>query len=258
MSTRNPTPESPVVVITGGASGIGRTMADRFLQEGFRVHVGDADPRALEEFRAAHRGASGSLADIANTAQVDALFDEVQGRYGRLDVLVNNAGIAGRASIEATSLETWNKALATNATGVFLGMQAVFPHMKERKRGAIVNIASMSGLVAARYPRVELTPNAGYYAAKAGVVVLTKLGATQFGPHGIRVNAVCPGVIKTDMSADSFADPERLAYFKAVIPFDRFGAVDDVAHAVAFLASDMAGFINGVALPVDGGQTAKS
>jgi 3alpha(or 20beta)-hydroxysteroid dehydrogenase len=250
-----------IVLVTGGAQGMGAHDAEVMLKHGAKLVITDinAERGAATEKRLSALGPCTFMVhDVTDEAAWQRVVAATIAKHGALDVLVNNAGIAGRASIEATSLETWNKALATNATGVFLGMQAVFPHMKERKRGAIVNIASMSGLVAARYPRVELTPNAGYYAAKAGVVVLTKLGATQFGPHGIRVNAVCPGVIKTDMSADSFADPERLAYFKAVIPFDRFGAVDDVAHAVAFLASDMAGFINGVALPVDGGQTAKS
>ncbi|MFO0997730.1 MAG: SDR family NAD(P)-dependent oxidoreductase [Alphaproteobacteria bacterium] len=249
------------ILVTGAARGMGASDAEFMLHQGAAVVITDINAelgRATEK-RLSNLGPCTFMEhDVTDPAAWQRVVAATIAKHGQLDALVNNAGLGGRASIESTSLETWRKALDVNATGVFLGMQSVFPHMKERRRGSIVNIASMSGLVAARYPNVELTPNAGYYTAKAGVVVLTKLGATQFGPHGVRVNAVCPGVIKTDMSADSFADPERVAFFKAVIPFDRVGAPADVAHAVAFLASDLSGFINGVALPVDGGQTAKS
>ncbi len=231
------------------------------IAQGAKVVITDvnAEKGAETEKRLAARGPCKFLPhDVTDEASWARVVKTTIDTYGSLDILVNNAGVGGRASVEKTSLETWRKTMEVNGTGVFLGMQAVYPHMKAKKRGAIVNIASVNGLMGARYPDPETTANAGYYASKGAVVILTKLAATQFGPHGIRVNAICPGVIKTEMSSTSFSDPERMRYFENVIPYNRFGSVEDVAAAVVFLASDQAGFINGVALPVDGGQTAKA
>jgi 3alpha(or 20beta)-hydroxysteroid dehydrogenase len=250
-----------VALVTGGAQGMGASDAEAMLKQGAKVVITDvnAEQGAKTEKRLAALGRCKFLAhDVTDEASWKQAIKTTLDAYGGLDILVNNAGIGGRASVEKTSLETWRKTMEVNGTGVFLGMQAVFPHMKERKRGSIINIASVNGLMGARYPDPETTANAGYYASKGAVVILTKLAATQFGPHGIRVNAICPGVIRTEMSSSSFSDPERMRYFENVIPFNRFGSVEDVAAAVTFLASDLAGFINGVALPVDGGQTAKA
>ncbi len=250
-----------VALVTGGAQGMGEHDAEAMLKQGAKVVITDIN---AERGAAAEKRLSGfgpckffpqDVTDEASWARVVAATIAA---HGGLDVLVNNAGINKRASLETTSLETWRKTMDTNATGVFLGMKAVFAHMKAQKSGSIVNIASINGLVAARYPDIEATANAGYFASKGAVVMLTRLGATQFGPFGVRVNALCPGLIQTEMSASSFVDPERMAYFKAVIPFHRYGSPADVAHAVVFLASDLSGFINGVALPIDGGYTAKS
>lgn len=250
-----------VALVTGGAQGMGASDAEAMLRQGAKVVITDvnADRGTETERRLANVGPCKFLAhDVTDEAAWKRVVKATIDEHGGLDILVNNAGVGGRASVEKTSLETWRKTMDINATGVFLGMQAVFPHMKARKSGSIINIASVNGLMGARYPDPETTANAGYYASKGAVVILTKLAATQFGPHGIRVNAVCPGVIRTEMSSSSFSDPERMRYFENVIPFNRFGTVADVAAAVAFLASDLSGFINGVALPVDGGQTAKA
>jgi NAD(P)-dependent dehydrogenase (short-subunit alcohol dehydrogenase family) len=250
-----------VAIVTGGAQGMGASDAEAMIAHGAKVVITDvnAEKGKETEKRLAARGSCKFLPhDVTEEASWAKVVKTTLDTYGGLDILVNNAGVGGRASVEKTSLETWRKTMEVNGTGVFLGMQAVYPHMKTRKRGSIVNIASVNGLMGARYPDPETTANAGYYASKGAVVILTKLAATQFGPHGIRVNAVCPGVIKTEMSSTSFSDPERMRYFENVIPYNRFGAPEDVAAAVAFLASDLAGFINGVALPVDGGQTAKA
>jgi len=250
-----------VAIVTGGAQGMGASDAEAMIAHGAKVVITDvnAEKGKETEKRLAARGSCTFLPhDVTDEASWAKVVKTTLDTYGGLDILVNNAGVGGRASVEKTSLETWRKTMEVNGTGVFLGMQAVFPHMKAKKRGSIVNIASVNGLMGARYPDPETTANAGYYASKGAVVILTKLAATQFGPHGIRVNAICPGVIKTEMSSTSFSDPERMRYFENVIPYNRFGAPEDVAAAVAFLASDQAGFINGVALPVDGGQTAKA
>ena len=250
-----------VAIVTGGAQGMGASDAEAMIAHGAKVVITDvnAEKGKETEKRLAARGSCTFLPhDVTDEASWAKVVKTTLDTYGGLDILVNNAGVGGRASVEKTSLETWRKTMEVNGTGVFLGMQAVFPHMKAKKRGSSVNIASVNGLMGARYPDPETTANAGYYASKGAVVILTKLAATQFGPHGIRVNAICPGVIKTEMSSTSFSDPERMRYFENVIPYNRFGAPEDVAAAVAFLASDQAGFINGVALPVDGGQTAKA
>ncbi len=250
-----------VAIVTGGAQGMGASDAEAMIAHGAKVVITDvnAEKGKETEKRLAARGSCTFLPhDVTDEASWAKVVKTTLDTYGGLDILVNNAGVGGRASVEKTSLETWRKTMEVNGTGVFLGMQAVFPHMKAKKSGSIVNIASVNGLMGARYPDPETTANAGYYASKGAVVILTKLAATQFGPHGIRVNAICPGVIKTEMSSTSFSDPERMRYFENVIPYNRFGAPEDVAAAVAFLASDLAGFINGVALPVDGGQTAKA
>jgi len=250
-----------VAIVTGGAQGMGASDAEAMIAHGAKVVITDvnAEKGKETEKRLAARGSCTFLPhDVTDEASWAKVVKKTLDTYGGLDILVNNAGVGGRASVEKTSLETWRKTMEVNGTGVFLGMQAVFPHMKAQKRGSIVNIASVNGLMGARYPDPETTANAGYYASKGAVVILTKLAATQFGPFGVRVNAICPGVIKTEMSSTSFSDPERMRYFENVIPYNRFGAPEDVAAAVAFLASDQAGFINGVALPVDGGQTAKA
>ena len=250
-----------VALVTGGAQGMGAEDAAAMLKHGAKVVITDVNEERGAE-TAKRLGSFGSCTflphDVTDEASWKRVVDETLRLHGAVDALVNNAGINKRASLEGTSLETWRRTMDVNGTGVFLGMQAVFPHMKARKRGSIINIASVNGLLAARYPKAEDTANAGYFGSKGAVVMLTRLGATQFGPYGVRVNAICPGFIRTEMSASSFVDPERIRYFENVIPYNRFGTPDDVAQAVAFLASDLSGFINGVALPVDGGQTAKA
>jgi 3alpha(or 20beta)-hydroxysteroid dehydrogenase len=250
-----------VILLTGGAQGMGEYDAEAMLKMGASVVLTDlADElgnrvaerlSALGPCRFLHH-------DVSSEQSWQEVVEAALSAFGRIDALVNNAGINSRSAIANYDFEAWGKTLAVNAGGVFLGMKAVFPHMKERKAGSIVNIASVNGIMAARYPKVDDTPNPAYFASKAAVINLTRLGAAQFGPHGVRVNAICPGLIRAPMSSASLADPERIRYFEAAIPFNRFGEREDVANAIAFLASDLSGFINGVALPVDGGYTAKA
>jgi NAD(P)-dependent dehydrogenase (short-subunit alcohol dehydrogenase family) len=250
-----------VALVTGGAQGMGAHDAEALLKAGAKVAITDINAETGRA-TASRLGAIGSCTflehNVADEASWQRVVGETLAAHGQIDVLVNNAGINKRDSVATTSLETWRRTMEVNATGTFLGMQAVFPHMKARKTGSIINIASVNGLLAARYPKAEDTANAGYFASKGAVVILTRIAATQFGPHGVRVNAICPGLIRTEMSATSYADPERMRYFENVIPYNRFGTPADVANAVVFLASDLSGYINGVALPVDGGQTAKA
>lgn len=250
-----------VILLTGGAQGMGEYDAEAMLKMGATVVLTDLADDAGQTV-AERLGALGPCRflhhDVANEKSWNEVVAATLETFGRIDALVNNAGINSRSAIANYDFDAWGKTLAVNAGGVFLGMKAVFPHMKERKTGSIVNIASVNGMVASRYPKVDDTPNPAYFASKAAVINLTKLGAAQFGPHGVRVNAVCPGLIRAPMSSASLSDPERVKYFEAAIPFNRFGEREDVANAIAFLASDLSGFINGVALPVDGGFTAKA
>jgi len=250
-----------VILLTGGAQGMGEYDAEAMLKMGASVVLTDIAADAGEAV-AARLSATGPCRflrhDVASEESWKTVVATTLEAFGRIDALVNNAGINSRSAIANYDFESWGRTLAVNAGGVFLGMKAVFPHMKERKAGSIVNIASVNGMVASRYPKVDDTPNPAYFASKAAVINLTKLGAAQFGPHGVRVNAVCPGLIRAPMSSASLTDPERVRYFEAAIPFNRFGEREDVANAIAFLASDLSGFINGVALPVDGGFTAKA
>ncbi len=251
----NPMPESPVVVITGGATGIGRAIAERFLQEGFRVHVGDANPRAVEEFSATHRNASGSTTDIANVAQVDALFDEVQSRYGRLDVLVNNAGIAGpTAPVESISPADWDRTIAVDLNGWFYCTRRAVPMVKAAGGGSIIIISSNAALFGC-------PQRAPYVASKWALIGLTKTLAMELGPDRIRVNAICPGsvqgpridgVIERDAASRGRTAAEIRAMYLRQSSMRLFVAAEDVANLAFFLASAQGATISGQAIGIDG------
>jgi 3-oxoacyl-[acyl-carrier protein] reductase len=237
--------EGRVALITGAARGIGRATAERFAAEGARVVVADVDERGAESVaRAIGRGAVGLAVDVANARSVASAVAEALERAGRIDVLVNNAGIVRDATLAKTSDEAWAAVVGVNLTGVFHATRAVAPHMSARGSGAIVNGASIVGL----YGNFGQT---NYVATKAGVIGMTRVWARELGRKGVRVNCVAPGFIATDMTAGM--PQEALAALKARTPLQRLGTVDDVAAAYAFLASDDAAFINGQVLGVDGG-----
>jgi NAD(P)-dependent dehydrogenase (short-subunit alcohol dehydrogenase family) len=242
---------------------MGETETRLFANEGATVIVGDVLATEGERVAADIRRSGGVARyvdlDVRVEAQWQSLVKDVISEFGKLDVLVNNAGIqGGRAPVEGTTTEMWQAVMDVNGLGVLNGMKAVFPTMKAAGVGSIVNISSVSGILAASYPKRETTPNVAYYASKAAVRILTKMAATQFGQYGIRVNSVHPGFIQAPMSQDSMQDPERMQYFMSVIPIRRFGTPDDVAQGVLYLATDDSAFVSGIELVIDGGYLAKA
>jgi glucose 1-dehydrogenase len=249
-----------VVVVTGAASGIGRAIALRFGSLGDTVVVADVEPLGRDgeptEEVIERQGGSALFVrtDVARAADVEQLIGLVREQFGRLDVIVNNAGIAGRHNKELveTTEEDWDAIMGVNLRGLFLCCRAAVRAMLEQDpvdevRGHVVNISSQHGMVGP--PR-----SAAYAASKGGVVNLTRQLAVDYGPRGILVNAVAPGKILTGSVEQQ--DPETLAYSHARTPFSRLGRPDDVAGAVAFLASADARYVSGTNLLVDGGWTA--
>lgn len=240
------------VIVTGAGSGIGRGIAQRFAAEGANVVLAGRTPAKLEAV-AAQLDAARTLVqacDVRDLAQVTRLVDAAVARFGALDVLVNNAGVAPEGSVADTSPHDWHDTLQTDLTGVFHGCKAALPHLLARG-GCIVNVASVSGLGAD-------WALAAYNAAKGGVVNLTRSLAMDFGGRGVRVNAVCPSLTRSDMTREMFEDAALMQRFMERLPLGRPAEPEDVAGVVAFLASEDARFVNGVNLPVDGGLTASN
>jgi NAD(P)-dependent dehydrogenase (short-subunit alcohol dehydrogenase family) len=238
-----------VAMITGSATGIGRTMANVFASEGAHVVVADIDGDRGQK-TAAELSAEGWDAvfidtDITKPAHVQSLFDSAIARYGRIDVLVNNAGAGLNKPFVDTTLEEWQRLLDVVLTGTFLCGQAAARQMLTQGRGAIVNIASISGQRGAQ-------GRAAYGSAKAGVIQLTKIMAVELAAKGIRVNAVSPGPVITEQSLSTHTAATREAYLER-IPLHRYGERSEIAAAALFLASDEASFVHGHILNVDGG-----
>ena len=233
-------------VVTGAAQGLGLVTARRLVSAGFRVVLCDIQP--LDDVAAAIGPAAiAASGDISDEGFVLELASRVAGQWGQADVLVNNAGISLIEPAEATTLEQWQRVMAVNLQGPFLLCRALGSQMLAHGSGAIVNVASIAGLGGVIH-------RAAYNASKHGLVGLTRTLAAEWGGRGVRVNAVCPGWIKTemdqrDMGAGAYSDADIVDR----VPMARFAQPEDVAEAIAFLASDAAAFINGVTLPVDGG-----
>ena len=243
-----------VAVVTGGAAGLGRQMAEALAELGADVVIcGRKEERcrqAAEELEALGGRTLPVGCDVTQAADVQRLVDATLEAFGRLDVLVNNAGRAWGSPLEDMRLEDWQKVLDTNLTGSFLCAQAAGRVMIRERRGAIVNIASVSGLGGA-HP--DVLRAAAYHASKGGVIAFTRDLACEWASHGIRVNAIAPGWFPTHMSkAVLDHQGERML---ADIPLGRFGGEHDLKGAVAFLASDASAFVTGHVLVVDGGQT---
>jgi len=245
-----------VVTITGGASGIGLAAARAFATEGARVTVLDRDRDALAQAAAELDGVATHELDVTSAEQVDAAFDAVAAREGRIDVAVNNAGISrGLAWMHEVDEADYDAVLAVNLKGVWLCMRAELRHMYAQKAGVIVNTASAASLVG--------TPGVAHYAAsKFGVLGLTKSAALEYAPLGIRVNAVAPGTIDTPMgkgfARDRRADPFADAIVRQQHPLQqRIGRSEEIADAILYLASERSSFASGSTLVVDGAFTAQ-
>ena len=243
------------VLITGASSGIGKAAASVFAAQGADLVLSDVSVPAGEELAESIRAQGGKAifvpADVSDEQQVKNLVAESQETFRRLDVMVNCAGIGGDLGLfHETSTDLWHRIIAVNQTGVFFCMKAALPVMVGQGKGAIVNVASLAGIGAA--------PLMGAYAAsKHAVVGMTKAAASEYGKFGIRVNAVCPTIIRTPMAASFInAGPTITEGIRKAIPLKRFGEPEEVAQTIAWLGSDLASYINGAAVPVDGGQRA--
>ncbi len=243
----------PVALITGAAQGLGRRTAEILAGGGYELVL--ADVQDLEAVRSAlaasGRGVCAIRGDLSTESHVEQIAGRIEQQYGALDVLVNNAGISCIERAEETSSAQWRRVLEVNLFAPFLLCKYLGRQMLARRAGSIVNVASIAGLAAIGH-------RAAYNASKHGLVGLTRTLAAEWGGRGVRVNAVCPGWIKTEMdAADQFSGAYADADITARVPMGRFASPDDVAQAIAFLADPQrSAFLNGVALPVDGGWLA--
>jgi len=243
-----------VALVSGAASGMGQSEATIFAREGAKVIV--ADILEAEGKQVADKIVSGGgqarfvKLDVTNEAEWDAAVKAAVSAFGKLDVLVNNAGISGTYDADMLSSAAWDTVMGVNAKGVFLGMKYAIPLMKQAGGGAIVNISSISGFVG------QDGVHMAYNASKGAVRIMTKTAAVQFAADRIRVNSVHPGFMPPMRTSKTSADPTWRAKMLGAVPMKREGRVEEVAHAVLFLASDEASYITGTELVVDGGYLA--
>ena len=244
--------QGKVVLVTGAGRGIGRAIALGFASAGARLAVNDITPDNLDqtvtEIRAAGAEARPFVADVANKLSVQAMVESVLESFGAVDVLVNNAGVEPHASLLAFDEWEWDRTLAVNLKGPFLMTQAIGRTMAEQGGGAVVNIASIAGRAHG------LNDRAAYVASKMGLIGLTREAARELAAYNIRVNAVCPGVIESEMTAALRQDEAMMSRWLSDIPMARLGLPGDVVPLVLFLSSPQAAYLTGQAINVDGGK----
>jgi len=243
-----------VAIVTGAGSGMGRAEALLFAQEGAMVVATDIQEsnvaEVIKEIEASGGQGLALKHNVASEEDWVRVVQETVSKFGRIDVLVNNAGISLAVPMLDTTVEQWGKVIDINLKSVFLGMKHVVPQMKSNNGGSIVNISSIAGLTGGS--------GAGpYTASKGGVRMLSKAAAIDFAKSNIRVNSVHPGFIETPMTTDMFNDEKMSQWFLSLTPLPRLGKANDVAEGVLFLASDAASFITGIELPIDGGYSAQ-
>jgi NAD(P)-dependent dehydrogenase (short-subunit alcohol dehydrogenase family) len=243
-----------VAIVTGGSIGLGRQMAQGLAEMGANIVLcarkKERCEAAAEELQKLGVTAMALGCDVKNPADVQGVVDATLTKFGRIDVLINNAGTSWGAPVEEMRLEHWNKVIETNLTGTFLFSQAVGPPMVKQRNGKIINIASVAGIQGAP-PEFQAI---GYHASKGGVIAFTKDLACKWGVHNIQVNAIAPGWFPTNMS--QVVIERNKDYFLERIPLHRFGGEDDLKGAAVFLASAASDYVTGNVLVVDGGQTA--
>ena len=247
--------EGKVAFISGGSRGMGAEEARLFAKEGAKVVIGDVLEDEGQRL-AAQIGEEGGEAlfvalDVTSEAQWQAAVAATVARFGKLDVLVNNAGISGRGTVESTTVEDWDRVMDINAKGVFLGTKVAIPEMRRAGGGSIINISSQLGIVGVDNSSPQ------YQASKGAVRLLTKATAIQYAGENIRANSVHPGPIVTPMTESGRADPDRNQVTLSRIPLGRYGEAEDVAYGVLFLASDESSFMTGSELVIDGGWIAQ-
>ena len=246
--------EGKVALISGGARGQGAVEARMFAEEGASVVIGDIldDEGRQTEAQLRELGYECTYVhlDVTSESDWDAAVQSAVNAYGKLDILLNNAGILIRKGIEDTTADDWDRIFAVNAKGVFLGTKAAIPAMRENGGGSIINISSTAGLVG--------SPNgsASYTATKGAVRLFTKSTAIQHAREGIRCNSIHPGPIETDMIADTLSDPANLALRMQRLPLGRVGKPSEIAYGAIYLASDESSSVTGSELVIDGGTTA--
>lgn len=242
--------QDKIAIVTGGASGIGKATVIRFAEEGAKVLIWDLDEergrKLAEELQEKGSEVIFSKVNTANYAEIENAAKQVAAKFGKIDILINNAGITRDSSLKKMTPEQWQQVIDVNLSGVFYCTKIISEYMLERQYGRIVSASSVVGL----YGNFGQT---NYVAAKAGLIGMTKTWARELGRKGITVNAVAPGFIETEMLA---AMPENvLEGMRAKVPIGRLGKPEEIAAAYAFLASDDAAYINGTVLSVDGGMT---
>jgi NAD(P)-dependent dehydrogenase (short-subunit alcohol dehydrogenase family) len=255
--------EDKVAIITGGASGIGKAVADLFGREGAIVVIADINAenidRAVADLAAKGVRAAGHRCDVSARADAQAVMRAVKDEFGRIDILINNAGISRYRPFPDATGEDWDAVLGVDLKGVFFCSQAVAPYMREQKYGRIVNISSALGTGAAPHNTAGSPGgSAAYASAKAGVIMLTKTLARELGPDGVTVNCIAPGTFLTPISASS-RTPEQVAehleYRKKTTVLGRVGTLEELSSAILFFASDESSYITGQTLNVDGGRS---
>ncbi|MQF64822.1 glucose 1-dehydrogenase [SAR202 cluster bacterium AC-409-J13_OGT_754m] len=247
--------ENKVVLISGASRGLGATQAKMLANEGASVIVGDIleaeGNMIVEQMATENKHALFVYLDVTKSSSWNECMTKSINRFGKVDVLINNAGISATGDILGTSEETWDRIMEVNAKGVFLGTRAVLPHMINRRTGSIVNISSQMGLVGTD------TSNPAYQASKAAVHIFTKSTAVRHAKDGIRANSIHPGPIKTPMLDETSIEPGRLEKVLSGVPLNRIGTPAEVGYGVIFLASDESSYITGSALIIDGGYLAR-
>jgi NAD(P)-dependent dehydrogenase (short-subunit alcohol dehydrogenase family) len=247
--------DGKVALITGGARGLGLTMATALAEAGANVALAGRNIGPCEEAAAAITSATGRraesfAADVTSAADIERLVASVEASLGRIDILINNAGVNIRGSVDQLSEADWDTVIDTNLKGPFLCARAIGPGMVTRGWGRVINLGSILGAVG-------LGGRAPYASSKAGVINLTRVLALEWAGTGVTANAICPGPFATDMNRQLLNDPVKYQEFVKKIPMGRWGELDEIAGAVVFLASDASSFVTGSAMFVDGGWTAQ-